>query len=360
LWFTTAKGVVSVQSHEIRPKLPPPPVLIEEVVVDGKVIVPKFSASSSSPFAPIGLTPGNHRVEFRYTGLSLASAERVQFKYRLEGVSEEWAWAGTRRAAEYSLLPSGDYRFQVLACNSDNIWSLEASSLDLRIPPRFYETAWFRVLAGTLAACLIAGTMRHRVTVKLLREMEQLERLQAIERERARIARDIHDDLGTSLTLIATLGDFVSRQKPDEIVWAVNPRNDTLGHLIDYAGQFAVDYLRAAGIRCLLDVPPQVPESELPSNVRHNIFLVIKESLQNVVKHARASEVWLRFSFTPEGVRVVIEDNGSGFEQAPENALADGLRNMRQRMSEISGDCRIESRMGGGTTIILELAGFLT
>jgi signal transduction histidine kinase len=248
----------------------------------------------------------------------------------------------------------------------------------LRIPPRFYETAWFRVLAGTLAACLIAGTMRHRVTVKLLREMEQLERLQAIERERARIARDIHDDLGTSLTLIATLGDFVSRQKPDqslskisatarqavksldEIVWAVNPRNDTLGHLIDYAGQFAVDYLRAAGIRCLLDVPPQVPESELPSNVRHNIFLVIKESLQNVVKHARASEVWLRFSFTPEGVRVVIEDNGSGFEQAPENALADGLRNMRQRMSEISGDCRIESRMGGGTTIILELAGFLT
>jgi signal transduction histidine kinase len=217
----------------------------------------------------------------------------------------------------------------------------------------------------------VAGTVRHRVTVRLRRKLQELERIKAIERERTRIAQDIHDDLGSSLTLIAVLGDIVSHEKVDErlgkisntarqavksldeIVWAVNPRNDTLGHLIDYAGQFAVDYLLAAGINCFLDVPENPSDRELPSNIRHNVFLAIKEALQNIVKHAQATDVWLKVGLTPEGVQVVIEDNGRGFAQAPDNALADGLRNMRQRMSEIGGECLIESRIGGGTTITL-------
>jgi signal transduction histidine kinase len=141
----------------------------------------------------------------------------------------------------------------------------------------------------------------------------------------------------------------------DEIVWAVNPRNDTLAHLIDYTGQFAADYLRAAGVRCLLDVPEQAPPRDVPTNVRHNVFLVVKEALQNIVKHAQATEVWLRIHATSRGLRVVIEDDGSGFEQAPDNALADGLRNMQQRMNELGGQCRIQSRLGAGTEIIAEL-----
>jgi ligand-binding sensor domain-containing protein/signal transduction histidine kinase len=386
LWFTTAKGAVSVQPHEIRPNLPPPPVLIEEVVVDGKILIPKLQTNKgagkgdggytphAARFVPLEIGPGNHRVEFHYTGLSLASPDQVQFRYRLEGADRDWIWAGPQRSIEYSLLPAGDYHFQVLACNSDNIWSEEPCTLNLRILPHFYNTLWFRVLAGILVAGLIAGTVKHRVTLKLRRKMEKLERQRGIERERARIARDIHDDLGSSLTLIAALGDFVSREKADdrlgkisftarqavksldEIVWAVNPRNDTLGHLIDYAGQFAVDYLRGVGIRCLLDVPQQMPAQELPSNVRHNVFLVIKESMQNIVKHAKATEVWLRFGLTAEGVRIVIEDDGIGFDQVPDNALADGLRNMRQRMSEIGGQCQIESRIGMGSSIILQFS----
>jgi signal transduction histidine kinase len=203
--------------------------------------------------------------------------------------------------------------------------------------------------------------------------MEQLARQQAVERERARIAKDIHDDLGANLTLIAVLGDLAQQERAgeriekmastarqavkslDEIVWAVNPRNDTLAHLIDYTGQFAVDYLRAAGVRCLLDVPENAPAREVPTNVRHNVFLVVKEALQNIVKHARATEVWLRISATTQDLRIVIEDNGSGFARAPEDALADGLRNMHQRMQELGGRCRIQSRVGAGTEIIVEL-----
>ncbi len=203
--------------------------------------------------------------------------------------------------------------------------------------------------------------------------MEQLARQQAVERERSRIAKDIHDDLGANLTLIAVLGDLAKQEKAaeriekmastarqavkslDEIVWAVNPRNDTLAHLIDYTGQFAVDYLRAAGVRCLLDLPEQAPQREISSAVRHNVFLVVKEALQNIVKHARATEVWLRVTATSQGLRIVIEDNGGGFERAPENAMADGLRNMQQRMKELGGECRIQSRVGAGTEIVVEL-----
>jgi signal transduction histidine kinase len=202
--------------------------------------------------------------------------------------------------------------------------------------------------------------------------MEHLERQQAVERERARIAKDIHDDLGASLTLIAVLGDLAQKEKAveriekmsstarqavkslDEIVWAVNPRNDTLAHLIDYTGQFTTDYLRDAGIRCLLDVPEQTPAREVPANVRHNVFLAVKEALQNIVKHAHATEVWLRVSAIPGGLRIVIEDNGCGFAGPSPDTWADGLGNMRQRLTEIGGECRVQSRAGAGTTITIE------
>lgn len=382
LWFTTVKGAVSVQPGEIQPNLQPPPVLIEQILVDGRSLTAAGNGRKGG--APPGavyyrdkklleVPPGRHQIEIHYTGLSLVASDRVQFKYQLESADSGWVDAGTRRFVQYPFLPAGNYKFHVIACNSDGIWNNTGDFLTLKVQPHFYETAWFRVLAGLLAAGLVAGAVRYSVTRRLHRRMEELARQQAIEHERARIAKDIHDDLGANLTLIAVLGDLAKQEKPveriekmastarqavkslDEIVWAVNPRNDTLAHLIDYTGQFAADYLRAAGVRCLLDVPEHTPTREISTAVRHNVFLVVKEALQNIVKHAHATEVWLRINATAGGLRIVIEDNGSGFERAPEDALADGLRNMRQRMSELGGECRIQSRVGAGTEIIVEL-----
>jgi signal transduction histidine kinase len=141
----------------------------------------------------------------------------------------------------------------------------------------------------------------------------------------------------------------------DEIVWAVNPRNDTLGHLIDYAGQFALDYLRLAGIRCRLDFPDQTPARELSTDLRHNLFLAIKEALNNVVRHAAATEVWLRAKVTEEALEMSVEDNGHGFAAVPDDALADGLRNMRQRLADLGGECSIKSNPGSGTAVVLRL-----
>jgi len=193
-----------------------------------------------------------------------------------------------------------------------------------------------------------------------------------------RIAKDIHDDVGANLTQIALLGELARQDRAvpekagghiekisniarqairslDEIVWAVNPRNDTLAHLIDYVGQYSLDYLRTAGIRCRLDLPDQSPARELSADVRHNLFLVVKEALNNIVKHAHASEVRLWVNVTGEGLRMTIEDDGCGFEQPPDNPTADGLQNMRQRLADIGGECSIESRSEAGTRIVVAL-----
>jgi signal transduction histidine kinase len=199
-----------------------------------------------------------------------------------------------------------------------------------------------------------------------------------LHKERARIAKDIHDDLGANLTQITLLSelarqDMTAPEKAgghvdkisstarqvmkslDEIVWAVNPRNDTLPHLVDYLGQFTLDFLRAPGIRCRLDLPEHPPALNVPADIRHNLFLAVKEALNNIVKHAGATEVRLGVDVSNGKLRVMVRDDGHGFEQSPDNAWADGLRNMRQRMGEIGGDCAIESHAGQGTTITFDV-----
>ena len=372
LWFATVKGATWIQPENIRPNLLPPPVVLEEVAVDGVTqVAPKDEGTT--PPRIITVPPGKHQIEFRYTGLSLGAPERVQFRYQLENVDADWVQAGTRRSAQYNYLPPGDYHFRVIACNCDGVLYQSGCEQAVKVLPYFYQTWWFQTLAVILILSGVAAVVRYVATRRLHEKMEELERRQVVERERARIAKDIHDDLGASLTLIAVLGDLAKKEKVaervekmsstareavkslDEIVWAVNPRNDTLAHLIDYTGQFATDYLRDAAIRCLLDVPEHTPAREVPANVRHNVFLVVKEALQNIVKHARATEVWLRISTTEQTLRIQVEDNGCGFDRPPADAWADGLRNMRQRLSEIGGECKIESHVGKGTIIVVEL-----
>jgi signal transduction histidine kinase len=211
---------------------------------------------------------------------------------------------------------------------------------------------------------------------RLQGRLRVLEQQAALQRERTRIAKDIHDDLGADLTQIAFFGELAQQDRGepqkvaeriekisttarqavkslDEIVWAVNPRNDTLAHLLDYAGQFTLDYLHVANIRCRLDFPEQIPSRELSTDVRHNLFLVVKEAVHNIVKHSGATEVWLRAQITEQALDLSIEDNGRGFENAAENPLSDGLRNMRQRMAAIGGTLDLASGRDKGCQVRL-------
>jgi signal transduction histidine kinase len=315
---------------------------------------------------------------FEFAALTFAAPENVRFRYRLEGVDSAWSEPDAGRSAQYSRLPAGVYRFQVTACNEAGVWNETGSELFLEVNPFFWQTWWFRILlllGFTLAVVAVVRLVSFRLLQTRLRHAEQQA---ALFRDRTRIARDIHDDLGGSLAHIKLLSEIASREQGlpegsaqqvrqitqttqqvmkslDEIVWAINPRNDTLPHLISYLGQHSVEFLRAAGISCSVDLPETPPELVVPSDQRHHLFLAVKEALTNVVRHSGARTVTLRVQLEGSLLLLEIGDDGRGFSQVPDDALADGLRNMRQRIESLGGRFHLDSRPGEGTRLRFEL-----
>jgi len=380
LLFATLKGVVSVRPGDVAVNSLPPPVVIEGATVDGQEQKSEIFAVADSRLV---IPPGKQQIKIQFTGLSFISPDRVRFKYKLEKLDRDWSEPTTARSVQYSLLPSGEHRFLVTACNNDGVWNEKGAALSLVVLPHFYEAWTFKVVAGVVVVGLVVLAVRRVYAHRLRRQLEQLERQRAIERDRARIAKDIHDDLGAGLTHIALLSELARRDTPDEmphhvsqisemareltrnmdeIVWAVDPQNDTLDSLVTYVSKFAQEYLSVAGIRCRLDVPAELPPYVLPAEVRHNLFLAIKEALNNVVKHARATEVWLRLIVRPLSFCVVIEDNGCGLAQrghangsngaVTQNhriSTGHGLVNMERRLTTIGGKCIVASEPGKGT-----------
>lgn len=384
LWFATAKGLVSVRPDAVPVNRLPPPVLIEEVFVDG---IP-FAHDTRHPTlgtvaTRLQIPPGKHQIDFNYTALSFAAPDKVRFRYRLEGLDEGWVEAEGKRTAHYGPLRPGEYRFQVTGCNNDGIWNESGSTINLKVLPYFWETWWFDCLTGLFLMSAIFGAVRFVVTRKLRRKLEQLKQQRAIERERERIAKDIHDDLGAGLTQIKLQSTLARRTSPeqstkhlarisetadelvgamDEIVWAIDPENDTLDELVAYVGGFFQEYVALAGLRCRLDLPPQPPFIVLSADVRHNMYLAVKEALNNAIKHAAATEVSLQLKTQPSGFSFVIKDNGCGFvsgdsstkaAESGRNSSGRGLPNLTDRLEKIGGTCTIRSVPGNGTEVEL-------
>src|SRR5213080_2055753 len=191
-----------------------------------------------------------------------------------------------------------------------------------------------------------------------------LRQQEALEKERSRIARDIHDQLGASLTQVSLLGEFVESDKDspaeveaharqicqtardttrvlDEIVWTVNPSNDTLDGLVNYVCKYAQEYLAVAGLKYRLEVPPQLPNTPISPELRHNVFLASKEAITNVVRHAHATAASVRLRLEPESFTLEIEDNGKGLAGLDERKGRNGLQNMRKRMEDVGGEFSI-------------------
>lgn len=384
LWFSTVKGLVMLDPQAISLNDTPPPVLVEQVLVDGVALLSEGRRQAASAIdRELRLGSGVQRVEFRFTALSLVAPEKNRFKYQLEGLDHDWIDAGSQRLAVYPHLPPGHYRFRVQASNNDGIWNQDGATLAFSVQPLVWQTWWFRTLLGAL---LIGGggwALRSLVVRRLQRKVRRLQEESALERERTRIAQDIHDELGANLTRIALLTEvgLKHQDKPaevnaalgqifttareavrsmDAIVWAVNPRNDSLDHFANYVSQFAEEFFRPTTIRCRLDIPPDLPEHPLPTEARHQLLLVVKEALNNVVRHSGASEVWLRLSMADGYLRVTIADNGSGIPSASNPAgTHDGLENIRRRAEGLGGRLDIQSDASSGTalTVAVPLGG---
>jgi signal transduction histidine kinase len=283
----------------------------------------------------------------------------------------------------------------VLACNNDGVWNEQGATLAFTMLPAFWQTWWFRASGAAMIALAGGGIAWLDARRRTRRKLERLQRQQAVERERIRIARDIHDDLGASLTRITMLSesarsDLINPQQVaghldqihhtareltramGEVVWAVNPRHDTLDSVAAYLEEFGQNLLRTAGIRCKMDMPSQFPAQVITAEVRHNLFLAFKEALHNAIKHADASEVRISLTVKPAAFTLTVEDNGHGFaaeallgetrSDPPHAAAGNGLMNMRQRLAEIGGRCKIESAGGKGTkvTFTVVLKGLYT
>src|ERR1017187_4388280 len=264
------------------------------------------------------------------------------YKYRLRGLDPDWVTGGNTRVARFTKLSPANYDFQVQACNAGGVWNEEGASVHFVQEPFFRQTRAFYILCwslGAVAILVLAASITavsHAIsTRKMRRRLALLEAQQALDHERARIARDIHDDVGSTLTRIVLLSELAGREpeqtytqdghlagirsaakeitrRLDEIVWAINPRNDTLDALVSYISKLITDQAHAAGIQCRLDAPPTLPVWPINGTTRHNIFLACKEAIHNAIKHSAAKHLQLRLTLREESFLLEICDDGIG------------------------------------------------
>lgn len=385
LYFASNKGVVVVDPTGVKLNSLPPPVVIEAVQVDGR---PLDGLAGRTADRPLRIPPGRHRLEFAYTALSYAAPDKVHFRYRLIGLDTDWTEVGGKRSASFDYVPPGRYAFQVLACNDSGVWNDTGATAAFILLPHFWQTWWFATFAGIAVISGVAGGVWLDARRRMHRKLQRIEKEQAIERERTRIAQDIHDDLGASLTRITMLSQSARSEldnssgaaqqvdqicstareltrSMDEIVWAVNPRHDSADSLAIYLGKFAQDYLRSAGIRCRLNMPEDLPSLPITAEARHNLFLAFKEALHNVVKHSDGKEAWVTLSLQGHSIVLTVQDNGHGFnldlppteghKDADRTETGHGITNMKLRLAEVHGSCKVYSAPGAGTTVRFDL-----
>lgn len=303
---------------------------------------------------------------------------------RGDEITLEWQTAfsigcGGNGMASYSGLLPGHYQFRVQAANVNGLPTGDEVSLSVIVTPPLYRRTEFWL--GLLLAGIGAGVFARRYVIRrrILARLAKMEREHLLEMERARIARDIHDDFGSNLTKIAYLGDtllgrpglspeavsdvdkirLTARELTrslDETVWAIDPEKDTMECLVGYLSGVAQELLSAAGVNCLLDFPDTLPSNLVSCELRHHIFLAFKEAICNILRHARATDVNISLAIESPNCTLTVADNGCGFDlegRERRRSGGHGLNNIRARFAAIGGHFEVRSRPGGGTELRL-------
>lgn len=304
------------------------------------------------------------------------NAGSVMFSFFLEGYETEYSKPSTNADFVYRNLPPGKYRLLVKCADPFKNWSEPECLLTFAITPPFYTLWWFIVAMVLVSVAVTVLVVKRIQKVRYLNQIKEIERQFAIERERLRIAKDMHDEVGASLTRISILSELARKQQANpakaqliidqiseisgnvvdeisEIIWAMNPRNDTLDSFTSYIRQYVSAYLESADIERDFRFPAEVPPIPMSSELRRNLFLTLKEALHNIVKHSKASHVELVLEFENEQLTVTISDNGSGFTPELKQGHGNGLINMQKRLEDCKGSFTLQSEPGKGTEIKL-------
>ncbi len=356
LWFSTIRGLLVLDPNHLDRRFAPPPVVVEEVTVDGE---------RRPPLGVGALAPGRNNFDFRYTGLSFVVPTRITFRYRLDGFDRTWIDAGTRREAFYTNLPPGRFAFRVEACNLDDVCREAAARVEFLIEPRYYQRAWFFPLAAALLAA--GGLSAYRLRIRRLRKEFDL-----ILAERTRIARELHDTLLQGFAGITmAMQALAARLKPSD-------ERRTLEEIVEDAGSSLREARRSlAGLRdrpdagsglaaAIADVSRQLTgangirlklalddsQRTLPADVEYNMLRIAQEAVLNAVRHSGARTLHVALDSTRSRIRLSVEDDGTGFteDEVPQTTHY-GLIGMRERAAQIGATFHLTSAPGRGTAV---------
>lgn len=342
MYFGGINGFTAFDPKNVVPENDPPPVILSTF---RKFDQPVLKDRALNKLSEIELSYADNFFGFEFSTLNYHNVAKNQYRYRLEGFDPDWIASGNRRYATYTNLDPGNYRFHVTAANSDGVWNPEGVVINVRILPPWWQTWWFRLLAASALIGLMFTVYRIRV-----------ERLLAIERMRTRIASDLHDDIGATLTRIAVGSEMIQNSSDGEkiksqagrigelsrevirtfsdVIWSIDARNDSLGDLVARLQDTAYQVLSAKEIAFTLEPRGLQDDKALQVDIRQNLYLICKEALNNIAKHSGANMVSLVFEQTGGELTVTIRDNGRGLPEKTREQ-GNGLRNMRLRGERI-------------------------
>jgi signal transduction histidine kinase len=304
--------------------------------------------------------------------------KNLPIRWRLRGFHTDWQ-VTDGLTIQIPLPDPGHYHFQAQIQHTDGIWNTESLLVPMEILPQFWQTRWFYWCLAGLAVLLVVRLYQHRVDHRERHVAAKRRARKALEDERARIARDMHDDLGARLSQLAMLHEMFLVEHPlapaasagmlqlsanarqavetlDQVVWAVNPRNDTLANVADYLTHCTTSYLNPLGITCRIDAPPEWPDLTVRAQTRHQLILAFKEALQNLAKHAAARVATLQLELTELQFTVTLKDDGKGLPATLDGVEKDGLDNMQARLHSIGGTAEIIPNPSGGTIVRFTLS----
>jgi len=367
LWFGTLQGLSRLVPKPDEPASPPP-VRIAAIRVRGEPY--PISELGESRLARLVLAPNENQVQIEFASLNFSVGDVLRYKYKLEGADRDWSKISEQRTVNYATLSPGAYRFLVRAINWEGRVSPNVAEVDFRILPPVWGRWWFESLLAVLIASTVYAFYRYRV-----------ERLLELERVRARIAADLHDDIGSSLSGMAFLSEAVKQQiggtYPEafamagevaamargladalsDVVWSIDPRRDDLAGLLTRVRQSVSHLLEPQGIAWHLQAPPEPEKVKLAPEQRRHLFLILKEAVNNTARHARCTSVNLTVTLADHRLEIGIEDNGCGFsagcssDRNEHDRPGHGLNNMKLRVAQLGGQMSIDSVPGHGTKL---------
>lgn len=369
LLFGGVNGINSFIPSTIKKYPYSPQLQLEQIFVNDTL---SHLATNPGELSELHLTYAENTVSFQFVALDFANASGNYIFYRLAGYDKSWIQTTNKAIIRYANLPSGKYTLHVKAVNSEGNEAKQLYQLLIFISTPWYNSWWFRLLLATAIVFIITSFVRNYYQRKLKKQKTILENQQAIERERTRIATDMHDDFGASISRIKFLSEKLQLQhnseqklaeglekishysdemaeKMGEIVWALNQRYDPIADLISFCRSYAAELVQDKNIRLHFTATEHSPQN-IKGEIRRNIFLVMKEALHNIIKHSDATEISITMQST-ELLTMIITDNGKGFAESEVRPFANGIANMKKRMLEIGGTFSISHQPGICITI---------